>query len=106
MGSALVAQRYGMTKNLKDDSAAYLKSWLDSLKESPSFIKTTLMDVKRATSVITQRIDEVALELETKQSKANDKSVSMDAEAKIEKPQQEVHEPEREAVVARSAWYR
>ena len=106
LGSALVAQRYGMTKNLKDDSAAYLKSWLDSLKESPSFIKTTLMDVKRATSVITQRIDEVALELEAKQSQTNDKSVSMDAEAKVEKPQQEVPKPELEEVVARSAWHR
>ena len=95
-----------MTKNLKDDSAAYLKSWLDSLKESPSFIKTTLMDVKRATSVITQRIDEVALELETKQSQSNDKSVSMDADASVEKPRQEVPEPELEETVARSAWHR
>lgn len=87
-------------------SAVYMKSWLDSLKESPSFIKTTLMDVKRATSVITQRIDEVALELEAKQSQTNDKSVSMDAEAKVEKPQQEVPKPELEEVVARSAWHR
>lgn len=47
LGSALVCQKYGITKNLKEDSAAYLKSWLGSLKESPSFIKTTLMDVKR-----------------------------------------------------------
>lgn len=47
LGSALVCQKYGMTKNLKEDSAAYLKSWLGSLKETPSFIKTTLMDVKR-----------------------------------------------------------
>ena len=59
LGSALVCQKYGMTKNLKEDSAAYLKSWLGSLKESPSFIKTTLMDVKKATSILTQRIDEV-----------------------------------------------
>lgn len=45
--AALTAQRYGMTKHLKGDSAAYLKSWLDSLKESPQFIKTTLLDVKK-----------------------------------------------------------
>lgn len=36
--AALTAQRYGMTKYLKGDSAAYLKSWLDSQKESPQFI--------------------------------------------------------------------
>lgn len=63
LGSALVAQRYGMAKHLKEDSASYLKSWLDSLKESPQFIKTTLVDVKKATSLITQRIDKVALDL-------------------------------------------
>lgn len=47
---ALVAQRYGLVKHVKEDSAAYLKSWLDSLKESLDFIKTTLVDVKKASS--------------------------------------------------------
>lgn len=66
--AALTAQRYGMTKHLKGDSAAYLKSWLDSLKESPQFIKTTLMDVKKASSMLTQHIDKMALEIEKTQS--------------------------------------
>ena len=74
LGSAFVCQKYGITKNLKEDSAAYLKSWLGSLKESPSFIKTTLMDVKKATSILTQRIDEVAVEMKELQSE--DVSVS------------------------------
>lgn len=64
LGSALVAQRYGMSRHLKEDSAAYLKSWLSSLKESPQFIKTTLLDVKKATSMMTQCIDRIAQELE------------------------------------------
>ena len=68
LGSALVAQRYGMTKHIKEDSAAYLKSWLESLKESPQFIKTTLLDVKKATSIINQHIDKVSLELEEEQT--------------------------------------
>ena len=76
LGSALVCQKYGMTKNLKEDSAAYLKSWLGSLKESPSFIKTTLMDVKKATSILTQRIDEVSLEMKEQQSEDVAASVS------------------------------
>lgn len=62
--AALTAQRYGMTKHLKGDSAAYLKSWLDSLKESPQFIKTTLLDVKKATSMLTQHIDKIAMEID------------------------------------------
>jgi antirestriction protein ArdC len=64
LGSALTAQRYGMAKHIKEDSCAYLKSWLDALKESPQFIKTTLLDVKKATSLITQKVDKIAQELE------------------------------------------
>lgn len=58
--AALTAQYYGMSKHIKDDSAAYLKSWLKSLKEDASFIKTILLDVKHATAMLTRRIDEVA----------------------------------------------
>lgn len=59
LSAALIASRYGMEKNVKEDSCAYLKSWLGSLKESPEFLKTTLLDVKRASSMITQRIDTI-----------------------------------------------
>ena len=68
LSSALIAQRYGMTKHLKEDSAAYLKSWLGSLKESPEFIKTTLVDVKKASSIITQKIDAIQLEINQEKS--------------------------------------
>lgn len=49
---------------MKSDSAAYLKSWLDSLHEDPTFIKSTLLDVKRASSFISQRLDAVNVRLE------------------------------------------
>ena len=74
LGSALVSQRYGMTKHIKDDSCAYLKSWLDELKESPQFIKTTLLDVKRATSLITQRVDRIAQGLDEGMAEGKDVS--------------------------------
>lgn len=64
LGGALVAQRYGITKHIKEDSCAYLKEWLDKLKESPQFIKTTLIDVKKAASLITQRVDKIAQDME------------------------------------------
>lgn len=70
--AALVAQRYGITKNLKEDSACYLKSWLSSLKESPDFIKTTLTDVKKASSLISQKIDPLMLEIEKNQQVENE----------------------------------
>ena len=109
LGSALVCQKYGMTKNLKEDSAAYLKSWLGSLKESPSFIKTTLMDVKKATSILTQRIDEVSLEIKEQQSEDVAASVSeKDTEEKgMEQAVSSVNSEQTEAEeekVARSAF--
>lgn len=79
LGSALVAQRYGMMKYIKEDSCPYLKGWLDELKESPQFIKTTLLDVKRATSLITQKVDKIAQELE--------QNVNQKTEDKISKPE-------------------
>ncbi|MCS2613166.1 zincin-like metallopeptidase domain-containing protein [Bacteroides fragilis] len=77
LGSALVAQRYGMTKHIKEDSCAYLKGWLDELKESPQFIKTTLLDVKRAASMITQKVDKIAQELEQKAGEKQENKDSM-----------------------------
>ena len=111
LGSALVCQKYGMTKNLKEDSAAYLKSWLGSLKESPSFIKTTLMDVKKATSILSQRIDEVALEMKEQQSENVAASVSeKDKEAKDMNQSASSNDSEQteaeEEKVARSAFRR
>lgn len=80
--AALTAQRYGMTKHLKTDSAAYLKSWLDSLKESPQFIKTTLLDVKKATSMLTQHIDKIAMEID--QEKKAEQTENVGNEEKME----------------------
>lgn len=68
LGSALVAQRYGISKNVKDESAAYLKSWLSSLKESPDFIKTTLLDVKRASAMIVEQLDKIAQQIDNENS--------------------------------------
>lgn len=83
LGSALVAQRYGMTKYIKEDSCAYLKEWLDELKESPQFIKTTLLDVKRAASLITQKVDKVALDLKQDVSEQEQQENKVSATEKI-----------------------
>lgn len=86
LGSALVAQRYGMEKHIKEDSAAYLKSWLDSLRESPQFIKTTLLDVKKATAMITQQVDKIAQEQQEQQAESMERSPAIEHEAARHKP--------------------
>ncbi|MBP3288303.1 MAG: hypothetical protein J6L79_03615 [Muribaculaceae bacterium] len=78
LGAALVASRYGIVKNVKSDSAAYLKSWLMEIKESPDFIKTTLQDVKRATSMLSQRIDLVQGQIDSYQSQRGSDDVYPD----------------------------
>ncbi len=67
LGAALTATRYGMTKNIKEDSAAYLKSWLESLQESPEYIKTILQDVRHASTMLSQRIDLVQGQIDSYQ---------------------------------------
>lgn len=63
LGAALTAHRYGFDSHIKEESASYLKSWLTALREQPSFIKTTLFDVKRATSMLTQCLDALGAEV-------------------------------------------
>jgi len=62
--AAFVSANYGMVKGLKEDSAPYIKNWLDSLHESPDLLKTILMDVKRASSMLIQRIDGISQRIE------------------------------------------
>lgn len=73
LGSALISSRYGISKQIKDESVTYLQSWLKNLKESPDFIKSTLFDVKRASSMIAQSIDGV-------QERLNEQVDLMDAD--------------------------
>lgn len=79
MSAAVVAHQYGFDKHIKDDSAAYLKSWLGSLKQDPSFLKTTLDDVKRASGFIGGKIEEVRLdvrEIQTVSVDVNDDGIA------------------------------
>jgi hypothetical protein len=88
-----------MTKNIKEDSAAYLKSWLNSLHESPDFLKTTLFDVKRSTGMITQRIDKIALDIEQGIDTARSE---VKEEAKPDSETVEQDKPVLEAIAAKT----
>lgn len=62
-GSALIMQKYGLRKMIKEESCTYLKYWLKELKESPAFIKKILLQVKRATAMVNERIEAINLRL-------------------------------------------
>ena len=87
LGSALVAQRYGISKHVKEDSAAYIKSWLDSLKESPDFIRTTLLDVKKASQIIVDHVEK--MEVTMKQTQEEHQEVAQEKQGAEQKPKTE-----------------
>lgn len=59
LGSALVMQANGICKTIKEESCAYLKNWLEELRKSPSFIKSILLDVKHATAMVNEKIEQI-----------------------------------------------
>lgn len=69
--AAMVAQYFGMDKYIKQDSAPYIKSWLSSLKEDAQFIKTILLDVKRASAMITKAIEECSEHAEQREQSSS-----------------------------------
>ena len=80
-----------LTKHLKEDSAAYLKGWLESLKEEPTFIKTILTDVKKASQMITQKVDAIQLQLDKGVQETKDESNGVKT---LERNEQEVAKTE------------
>ena len=64
LSAALIASQHGLTKHVKNDSAAYLKSWLGSLQQGPDFLKTVLSEVKRCTGMINERLNAIQIELD------------------------------------------
>ena len=58
--AAMVSQYFGIDKYIKEDSVPYIKSWLSSIKEDAQFIKTILLDVKRASAMITKAIEDIS----------------------------------------------
>lgn len=97
--AALTAQRYGMSKVIKEDSLPYLKNWLDSLKEEPTYIKTVLTDVKKAENLISSHIDAVQMKIENgDETRIEIKPISVPDPQKEEEAQEAKTEPEEETV--------
>lgn len=102
MTAALVSQRYGMTKHLKEDSAAYLKGWLESLKEEPTFIKTILTDVKKASQMITQKVDAIQLQLDKGVQETKDESNDVKTPEKNEQEEAKTEAKQSESLAAKA----
>lgn len=63
LSAALISSTMGFDKRINDNNAKYVSSWLKVLKEEPSFIKTVLSDVGKASDMINEKIDEQRVDL-------------------------------------------
>ncbi len=101
LSAAVVASQYGLSKHVKDDSAKYLKSWLGSLREGPEFLKSILSNVRRCSTMITQRIEAIRQEMDKgekadySQFKAGSSSLAKEALSIVVPAAKETEEEER-----------
>ena len=63
LSASLISSTMGFDKRINDNNAKYVSSWLKVLKEEPSFIKTVLSDVGKASDMIIEKIDEQRVDL-------------------------------------------
>ena len=63
LSAALISSTMGFDKRINDNNAKNVSSWLKVLKEEPSFIKTVLSDVGKASDMINEKIDEQRVDL-------------------------------------------
>lgn len=63
LGAAMVASLFGFAKHIRDDSAAYIGSWLGSLHENNDFIKSVMSGVMRASDYTIDKIKKVELSI-------------------------------------------
>ncbi len=107
LSAALISSKYGLEKSIKMDSVPYLKSWLDSLHEQPSYIKNVLTDVKKTSYMLMDRLEEVKKDMEQEKTEGRTAATSSSqvkddaakdqqdvaAKAVTESPQEEQEQP-------------
>lgn len=55
--ASIVASNYDFPKHIQDSNTQYIKSWLDNIKESPSFLKEVLEDVHKSSNFIIKEVE-------------------------------------------------
>ena len=61
--AAMVGNTLGFDKRISDNSAAYIKSWISTLKQEPKFIVTVMSDVNKASRMLIDNIDKQRIAL-------------------------------------------
>ncbi|MEZ3549119.1 MAG: ssDNA-binding domain-containing protein [Muribaculaceae bacterium] len=61
--AAMISHSMGFDPKITDNSAAYLDSWIATLKQEPKFIVSVMADVNKASDMILDRVDAQRLAL-------------------------------------------
>lgn len=61
--AALVGTSLGFDNRIRDNNAAYLKSWMTTLRQEPKFIVSVMSDVNKASKMILENIDKQRIAL-------------------------------------------
>lgn len=85
MTSAIVCNEVGISKGVKDQSVAYLQSWLNNLKENPKFILTLMGDINKAAALIQDTVFSQEMEKTIKTETMENISSFLDEKAEQEK---------------------
>lgn len=76
--AAFTGSVLGFDKRIKDNNTAYVKGWLNSLKEEPEFIFTIMSDVGKASDMILEKVEEQEQKIATENSVQIDDNVLKD----------------------------
>lgn len=77
--AAMISHSMGFDSKITDNSAAYLDSWITTLKKEPKFIISVMADVNKASELILDYVDKMQLKLGEKPYLAkNDPHISLD----------------------------
>lgn len=63
LSSALTGMTMGFRTEITDNNAAYIDSWISTLREEPKFIVSVMADVDKASKMIFEHIDRQRIEL-------------------------------------------
>ncbi|MDE6551918.1 MAG: ssDNA-binding domain-containing protein [Muribaculaceae bacterium] len=61
--AAMISHSMGFDSRITDNSAAYLDSWIEKLKQEPKFIVSVMADVNKASELILDHVDKQRLAL-------------------------------------------
>lgn len=76
--AAVLSSQYGLTKTIKPDSVSYLKGWIEEIHQEPTFLKTVLSDVKKASAMISGRVDNIRQEIDEYRERTGDEKAYPD----------------------------